>query len=74
MLYDTLNHVINAFSLQGCWRHGSGERKSRVFQQLDCVVCTVHAQCTSALSSGFPISQGNAETQERWGGKTKHHL
>jgi len=34
----------------------------------------LHAQCTSALSSGFPISQGNAETLERWGGKTKHRL
>jgi len=25
----------------------------------------LHAQCTSALSSGFPISQGNAEALER---------
>jgi len=29
MLYDFLNHVINAFSPPGCWGHGSGERKSR---------------------------------------------
>jgi len=28
----------------------------------------LHAQYTSALSSGFPISQGNAVTLERWGG------
>ena len=34
----------------------------------------LHAQCTSALSSGFPISQGNAEALERRGGKTKHSL
>jgi len=34
----------------------------------------LHAQCTCALSSGFPISQGNAETLERWGGKTKLQL
>jgi len=34
----------------------------------------LHAQCTSALSSGFLISQGNAEALERWGRKTKHHL
>jgi len=27
MLYDSVNHAINAFSPQGCWRHGSGERK-----------------------------------------------
>jgi len=25
----------------------------------------LHTQCTSALSSGFPISQGNAEALER---------
>jgi len=34
----------------------------------------LHAQCTIALSSGFPISQGNAEAVDRWGGKTKHRL
>jgi len=33
-----------------------------------------HTQCTSALSSGFPISQGNAEALDRRGGKTKHHM
>jgi len=26
------------------------------------------------LSSEFPISQGNAEAQDRWGGKTKYHM
>ena len=31
----------------------------------------LHAQCTSALSSGFPVSQGYAEALERWGEKTK---
>jgi len=31
-----------------------------------------HAQCTSVLSSGLSISQGNAEALERWSGKTKH--
>jgi len=34
----------------------------------------LHARYASALSSGFPISQGKAEALERWGGKTKHHL
>jgi len=34
----------------------------------------LHAQCTSVLSSGFPISQGNAEALDRWAGKTKHCL
>jgi len=29
------------------------------------VVGLSHAQCTSALSSGFPISQANAETLDR---------
>ena len=27
MLYDFLNHVINAFSYNYCWGHGSGETK-----------------------------------------------
>ena len=60
LLYVSLSLVVNAFSYSDCWGHGSGERKSIVLQQLDCV-----AQCTSALSSGFPISQGNAEALER---------
>ena len=34
----------------------------------------LHAQSTSALSSGFPLSQGNAEALGRWGGKTKRRL
>jgi len=34
----------------------------------------LHPQCTSALSSGFHVSQGNAKAQDRWGRKTKHHL
>ena len=61
MLYDSLNHVINAFSPQGCWGHGLGERKSRQQQELDCVARTV-GTCNS---SGFPISQGNAEALEK---------
>jgi len=61
MLHDSLNHVINAFSPQGCWGHGSGEKKSRVLQELDCVARTVH-QCPVFW---FPISQGNAEALER---------
>jgi len=34
----------------------------------------LHAQCTSALSSWFPLSPSNAEALDRWGGKTKHRL
>jgi len=34
----------------------------------------LHAQCTSALSSEFSISQGNAEALDRRAGKTKHRL
>jgi len=34
----------------------------------------LHAQCTSTLSSVFPLSQGNAQALERWVGKTKHCL
>jgi len=69
LLYVSLSLVVNAFSYSDCWGHGSGERKSIVLQQLDCV-----AQCTSALSSGFPISQGNAEALDRRGGKSKHRM
>jgi len=61
MLYDSLNHVINAFSPQaaGGMVQEKGSRES-------CSSWTVlHAQCTSALTSGFPISQGNAEALAR---------
>jgi len=35
----------------------------------------LHAQCTSALlSSGFPISQGNAEALDSWGGKANDRM
>ena len=71
LLYDFLSLVINAFSHRDCWGHGSGERKLRALQQLDCVA---DIQCTSELSSGFSISQGNAEALDRWGGKTKHRM
>ena len=51
LLYDSLNLVINAFSsAPGCWGHGSGERKSREPQQLDCVARTMHVhQCAVFL-------------------------
>jgi len=39
LLYDSLNFVINAFSLGLFERHGSRERKSRALQQLDSVAC-----------------------------------
>jgi len=70
LLYDSLDLVTNAYSsglLEGMVQtKGSRER---------CSSWTVlHAQCTSALSSGFPLSQGNAEALDRRGGKTKHYL
>ena len=66
---DSLNLVINAFSL-GIWRGMVQEKGSRD----RCSSWTVlHAQCTSALSFGFPISQRNAEALDRWGRK-KYHL
>ena len=51
--YDSLNLVINAFSsrLLGAWR-----RVNEVESVID-----VGRYCTGALSSGFLISQGNAE-------------
>jgi len=66
--YDCLNLVINAFSsgLLGGTVQEKGSRER-------CSSWTVlHAQCTSVLSSGFHISQGNAEALDRWGGKTQH--
>ena len=70
LLYDSLNLVISAFisglfggmvQEKGSWEH--------------CRSWTVlHVQSTSALSSGFPLSQGNAEALDRWGGKRKDYL
>ena len=66
-LHDSLNHVINAFS-SGLTRGMVHDKRSREL----CRSWTVlHAQCTSALSFGCLISQGNAEALDRWGGKTK---
>ena len=45
LLCDSVNLVINAFSLGLLGRHGSGERKSKALQQLDCVARTMH-QCS----------------------------
>jgi len=70
LLYDSLSLVINAFSLGllGGTVQGKGSREC-------CSSSTVlQAQSTSALSSGFSLSQGNAEALDRWRGKTKHHL
>jgi len=44
LLYDSLNLVINVFSYGSFGGHGSGERKSRALQQLDCIACTKY-QC-----------------------------
>ena len=55
--YDSLNLIINAFSLGLLWdmvqEKGSRERCSSW--------SVLHAQTTTALSSGFPLSQGNAD-------------
>jgi len=57
LLYDSLNLVIIAFGselLGGMIQEkGSRERHSSW--------TVLHAQCTSALSSGFPLLEGNAE-------------
>ena len=61
LLHEFLNLAINVFSsgLLGGMDKQSRER---------CRSWTVlPAQCTSALSSGFPISQGNAQALDRWG-------
>jgi len=56
LLYDSLNLVINVFSL-GLLRGMVQEKGSREH----CSSWIVAAQSTCALSSGFPLSQGNAE-------------
>jgi len=65
LLYDSLNISMNAFNSEmfgDVVGRGSGERKSRALQQLDCVARTKHH---GALSSGFSLSQGNAEAPDR---------
>ena len=64
LVYDSLNLVINAFSLGLLSAGGTVQEKGS------------RQRCSSwtALSSGFPLSQGNAEALDRWGGKTKQHL
>jgi len=61
LLYNSLNLVINAFSLGllGGTELEKGNRER-------CSSWTVlHAQNTSALSLKFPLSQGNAEALDR---------
>jgi len=61
LLHDSLNLVINAFSL-GLLGGTALEKGSREC----CSSWTVlHAQSTRALSSGFPLSQGNAAALDR---------
>jgi len=70
LLYDSLNLVTNAFSLGLSW--GVVQEKG---SRGRCRSLTVlHAQNTSALSSRFPLSQGNVEVLDRWGGEVKHLL
>ena len=52
LLYDSLSLAVNTFSYRDCWGHGSGERKSRALQELDCVACTMH-QCAVFWVSYF---------------------
>jgi len=64
LLYDSVN-LQSMLSAWGCWGMIQ-EKRSRE----RCSSWTVlHAQCTSALSSGFPLSQGNTEALDTWGGK-----
>jgi len=73
-LSKSCNQCVQPAGLLGAMVQEKGSRER-------CWSWTVlHAQCTSAqssgfpLSSGFPISQGNAEALDRWGGKTKYRL
>jgi len=61
LLYDSLSLVINAFSYMEYW--GMVQEKGSRYH---CSSLTVlHAQCTSELSAGFLISQGNAEALDK---------
>ena len=55
LLYDSLNHVINAFSsglLGGMVQEKGSWECCLLLQQLDCVACTMH-QCTVCWVSAF---------------------
>jgi len=60
LLHDSLNLVINAFisGLLWAWFMINEVESCRSWAVL-------HAQCTSALYSGFRISQGSAEALDR---------
>ena len=63
MLYDSPNHVINAFSTSARRAVGGMVQEKEVES---CRSWTVlHKQCSVALFYGFPISQANAEALER---------
>jgi len=66
-LLKSCNQCVQLGAVEGMvQKKGSRER---------CSSWTVlHAQHTTALSSWFPVSQGNAEALERWGGKAKRLL
>jgi len=55
-------------------RHTSWYRRKEVESATVIGLCCTHKALVSALSSGFPISQGNAETLDRRGGKAKYRL
>jgi len=61
------NQCIQPAGLLGPWF-----RKKEVESAAGVGLCCTHS--AARLFSEFPISQGNAEALERWGGKTKHCL
>jgi len=61
LLHDSLNLLINAFSSGLLGRMVQEEGSTECCSNLT----VLHAQCTSALSSRFPLSQGNAEALDK---------
>ena len=61
LLYDSINLVINAFNLEflGAWY-----RRKEVESAAAVGLCCMH-KAPVRLSSGFPLSQGNAEALDR---------
>jgi len=61
LLYDCLNLVISAIS----WGLLGGMVQEKGSRELCSSWTVLHAQCSSVLSSGFPLSQGNAAALDR---------
>jgi len=58
--------------MRSFWGFFAAWLRRKEIESAACSWTLLHAQSTNALSSGFPLSQGNPEAVDRCGGKTKH--